>query len=81
VNNSQKNTSKVVALFLSLGLMSSLVGCDAGTPGEGEQGEDAGAPTEQPVEEQEEGGEGGEENEAVEEQPEGGEGGEGGEDG
>jgi hypothetical protein len=80
VNNSQKNTSKAIALFLSLGLMSSLVSCDAGNPGEGEQGEDAGAPTEQPATQQDDDGDD-EQNDAVEEQEEQGEGGEGGEDG
>jgi hypothetical protein len=49
MNNSAKNSSKVIALFLSLGLMSSLIGCEAGGD----------APTEQPAPEQE-GGEGGE---------------------
>ncbi|PSB10513.1 hypothetical protein C7B62_09145 [Pleurocapsa sp. CCALA 161] len=67
MNNYQATTKKVIALFLSLGMMSSLVGCDAGDT-ENEDGE--GTSIEQPAPTQDEGGEGGE----------GGEGDEGGED-
>lgn len=39
MNNSQKSTSKAIALFLSLGMMSSLAGCEiGGTGGEGGEG-------------------------------------------
>lgn len=58
MNNSQKTTSKAIALFLSLGMMSSLAGCEIGGTG-GEGGED-GTETEQTAPTQEEGGEGGE---------------------
>ncbi len=82
MNNTAKNTSKAIALFLSLGLMSSLIGCEAG--GEDDVGDDA--PTEQtaPELENEEGGEGDAGDDAPTEQTapeleneEGGEGGEG----
>lgn len=62
MNNSQKSTSKAmpvassaIALFLSLGMMSSLAGCEIGGTG-GEGGED-GAETEQTAPMQDEGGE------------------------
>lgn len=55
MNNSQKTTSKAIALFLSLGMISSLAGCEIG----GEGGED-GAETEQTAPTLDEGGEGGE---------------------
>ncbi|BAZ44016.1 hypothetical protein NIES4102_10190 [Chondrocystis sp. NIES-4102] len=58
MNNSQKHTSKAIALFLSLGLMSSLVGCDAGNTGGDVEGGEGDAPTEQTA--PDEGGEGGE---------------------
>ncbi|MCC0175877.1 hypothetical protein I4641_02625 [Waterburya agarophytonicola K14] len=58
MNDSHKTTSKAIALFLSLGMMSSLAGCEIGGAG-GEGGED-GAETEQTVPQQDEGGEGGE---------------------
>ncbi len=77
MNNSQNNTSKAIALFLSLGLMSSLVGCGTGNQGEDDPGEDAGAPTEQPVDQQDEDGDD-DQNEPAEEDDEGGEGGEDG---
>ncbi len=54
MNNSQKTTSKAIALFLSLGMISSLAGCEIG-----EGGED-GTETEQPTPTINEGGEGGE---------------------
>lgn len=54
MNNSQKTTTKAIALFLSLGMMSSIAGCQTGDTGEG------GTPTEQPAPAPEEGGEGGE---------------------
>ena len=59
MNDSQKGTSKAIALFLSLGLISSLAGCGIGGEGEegGEDGE--GEVLEQPIE-QNEGGEDGE---------------------
>lgn len=69
MNDSQKtNTSKAmpsascaIALFLSLGIMSSLVGCEiGGTGGEGGEGGEDGAETEQLAPSQDEGGEGGE---------------------
>jgi hypothetical protein len=80
MNNSQNNTSKAIALFLSLGLMSSLVGCNTANPGGSDEGEDVGAPTEQPVDQQDEDGDD-DQNEPAEQQDEGDEGGEGGEDG
>ncbi len=58
MNNSQKTTSKAIALFLSLGMMSSLAGCEIGNAGDGGEGGE-GTSTEQPAE-QDEGGEGGE---------------------
>jgi hypothetical protein len=59
MNNSQKTTTKAIALFLSLGIMSSLAGCEIGNTGEG--GEDGeGDATEQTTPAQDEGGEGGE---------------------
>ncbi|MCC0175501.1 hypothetical protein I4641_00705 [Waterburya agarophytonicola K14] len=58
MNNSQKTTTKAIALFLSLGMMSSLAGCEIGGTG-GEGGED-GTATEQTTPSQDEGGEGGE---------------------
>lgn len=82
MNNFQKVTTKTIALFLSLGMMSSLVACN---PGETDS-EDDGASTEQSAPNQDEGGEG-EGGESVEggdeadEADEGGEGGEGGEEG
>ncbi|WP_319421927.1 hypothetical protein [Pleurocapsa sp. FMAR1] len=57
MNNTHKNASKTIALFLSLGLMSSLVACETGDQEEGGEGGDA--PTEQPAS-PDEGGEGGE---------------------
>ncbi|MGL4879713.1 MAG: hypothetical protein ACRC8K_01430 [Waterburya sp.] len=60
MNNSQKNTSKAIALFLSLGLMSSLASCEIGNTDEGGEGGEDGTTTEQPATEQDEGGEGGE---------------------
>ncbi len=60
MNNSQTTTSKAIALFLSLGMMSSLAGCEIGNAsGEGGEDED-GAGTEQTIPSQDEGGEGGE---------------------
>ena len=58
MNNTHKNASKTIALFLSLGLMSSLAGCEIGGEG-GEDGDNGDAPTQQPASE-DEGGEGGE---------------------
>ena len=58
MNNTHKNASKTIALFLSLGLMSSLAGCGIGSEG-GEDGDNGDAPTQQPASE-DEGGEGGE---------------------
>ncbi len=58
MNNSQTTTSKAIALFLSLGMMSSLAGCEIGNAS-GEGGED-GTGTEQTIPSQDEGGEGGE---------------------
>jgi hypothetical protein len=58
MNNSQKTTTKAIALFLSLGMISSLTGCEIGNTGEvGEDGT-----TEQTTPTQDEGGEGGEGN-------------------
>ena len=57
MNNTHKNASKTIALFLSLGLMTSLVACESGEGGEESDGGDA--PTQQPASE-DEGGEGGE---------------------
>ncbi len=54
MNNYQKTTSKALALFLSVGMMSSLAGCELGSEG----GE--GDAIEQPTPAQDEGGEGGE---------------------
>ncbi|NJK56082.1 MAG: hypothetical protein HC939_08810 [Pleurocapsa sp. SU_5_0] len=60
MNNSQKTTSKAIALFLSLGMMSSLVGCEiGGAAGEGGEGGEDGAGTEQTAPTPDEGGEGG----------------------
>ncbi len=56
MNNTYKNASKTIALFLSLGLMSSLAGCETGGQDEDGVGGDA---IEQPASE-DEGGEGGE---------------------
>lgn len=62
MDNSQKNASKAIALFLSLGLMSSLVGCEVGNTGGDAEGGEGDAPTEQtaPEQDDDEGGEGGE---------------------
>lgn len=60
MNNSQKTNTKAIALFLSLGLMSSLGGCEIGNTGEGGEGGEDGTATEQPNTTQDEGGEGGE---------------------
>lgn len=54
MNDSQKTTTKAIALFLSLGMISSLTGCEIGNTGEG--GEDG--TTEQTTPTQDEGGEG-----------------------
>ena len=57
MNSTHKNASKTIALFLSLGLMTSLAGCGIG--GQDEDGDNGDAPTQQPASE-DEGGEGGE---------------------
>lgn len=59
MNNSQKTTTKAIALFLSLGMMSSLAGCEIGNTDDGGEGYEGGEGTskEQPAE-QYEGGEG-----------------------
>jgi hypothetical protein len=54
MNNSQKTATKAIALFLSLGMMSSLAGCDAGNT-DSDDGEDT--TIEQPASTQDEGGE------------------------
>ena len=59
MNNSHKVSSKAIALFLSLGVMTSLAGCEAGDRDEGVEGSEGEIPVEQPIE-QDEGGEGGE---------------------
>jgi hypothetical protein len=59
MNNSQKTTTKAIALFLSLGMMSSLASCEIGNTGEGGEGGEGDA-TEQPTPAQGEGGETGE---------------------
>jgi hypothetical protein len=57
MNKSQAATKKAIALFLSLGMMSSLAGCDVGgTDSEDEEG----TSTEQPASTEDEGGESGE---------------------
>lgn len=58
MNNLQKVTTKGIALFLSLGMMSSLTACNTGDTDQ-EDGDDTS--TEQPAPSQDEGGEGGEE--------------------
>ncbi|MFM2310840.1 MAG: hypothetical protein RLZZ04_116 [Cyanobacteriota bacterium] len=60
MNNFQKATTKTIALFLSLGMMSSLVACNAGET-DSEDGDDTS--TEQSAPNQDEGGEGGEDGE------------------
>lgn len=62
MNNSQKKTSKAIALFLSLGIMSSLTGCEIGNTNDGDDGDDGDTPTEQPnnTPDDDDGGEGGE---------------------
>lgn len=56
MNNSQTTTSKAIALFLSLGMMSSLAGCEiGGTGGEGGEGGEDGTGTEQTTPSQDEG--------------------------
>lgn len=60
MNNYQTTTKKAIALFLSLGMMSSLVGCDAGDT---ESEDEDGTSIEQTAPAQDEGGEGGEEGE------------------
>ena len=45
-NNYQKINTKAIALFLSLGMMSSLAGCEIGNTGEGGEGGEGDAPTE-----------------------------------
>ena len=61
MNKSQKATSKAIALFLSLGMMSSLAGCEIGNAsGEGGEGGENATGTEQTAPKQDEGGEGGE---------------------
>ncbi len=57
MNNTHKNASKTIALFLSLGLMTSLVACETG--GQDEDGDGGDAPTQQPAS-PDEGGEAGE---------------------
>lgn len=60
---SLRAASSAIALFLSLGMMSSLAGCEiGGTGGEGGEGGEDGAETEQTTPSQDEGGEGGEGN-------------------
>lgn len=59
MNNSQKTTSKAIALFLSLGMVSSLAGCEiGGNGGEGGEGGEGGTDMEQTTPSQDEGGEG-----------------------
>lgn len=63
MNKAQKNTSKAIALFLSMGLISSLGSCEIGNTDEGGEGGEGGenvTTTEQPATEQDEGSEGGE---------------------
>lgn len=57
MNHSQQRTSKAIALFLAVGLIAPLVGCEV--PGQDES-DDNEQPTEQPASNQDEGGEGGE---------------------
>jgi hypothetical protein len=57
MNNFQKMTSKAIALFLSLGIISSLAGCETGGTSEGDEN---GAETEQPAPASDEGNEDGE---------------------
>jgi len=57
VNNSQQRTSKAIALFLAVGLIAPLAGCETPSP---EESDENAQPTEQPAPEQDEGGEGGE---------------------
>jgi hypothetical protein len=57
MNLFQQKTSKALALFLAVGLIAPLAGCEA--PGQ-EDSDDNDQPTEQTVPDQEEGGEGGE---------------------
>jgi hypothetical protein len=57
MNKSQTATKRAIALFLSLGMMSSLAGCEVGDT-DSEDGE--GTSTEQPASTQDEGGESGE---------------------
>jgi hypothetical protein len=57
MNKSQTATKKAIALFLSLGMMSSLAGCEVGNT-DGEDVDDTS--TEQPASNQDEGGEDGE---------------------
>lgn len=57
MNNSQKAATKAIALFLSLGMMSSLAGCETANT-DSDDGDDT--PIEQPAPTQDEGGEGGE---------------------
>lgn len=63
MNNSQKAATKAIALFLSLGMMSSLAGCEAPNT-DSEDGDDTSieqpAPTQDEGGEDAEGGEGGE---------------------
>jgi hypothetical protein len=56
MRNYQTTTAKAIALFFSLSMMSSLVGCDVGETGEGEEGGEGDA-IEQPADEEEEEGE------------------------
>ena len=60
MNHSPKTTSKTIALFLSLGLMSSLASCEIGNMDEGGEGGEDGAEIEQTAPQQDEGGESGE---------------------
>jgi hypothetical protein len=69
MTNSQKMTSKAIALFLSLGMISSLAGCGIGATGEGEENGENGVETEQPAntsDEDDEGDESGEDGEGNE---------------
>jgi hypothetical protein len=60
MNNSQKITSKAIALFLSLGMISSLPGCETAATDQGGEDSENDAGTEQPAPTSDEGGEGGE---------------------
>jgi hypothetical protein len=56
MNNFPKMTARAIALFLSLGMISSLAGCETGGTSEGD---DNGAETEQPAPASDEDGEDG----------------------